>query len=58
MMRSQGERVCTSICLEQVTLFNAPYEMVEEKRTPFARLSDSRYLPPREIQPQKTGTTG
>ena len=36
---------------------NAPYEMLGEKLTPSARLSGSRYLPPREIQPQKTGTT-
>lgn len=37
---------------------STPYEMLEETRTPSVRLSDSKYLPRREVQPQKTGTIG
>lgn len=39
-----------------VACVNGPRKILNKKRTPFARLSGSRYLPPREIQPQKTGT--
>ena len=38
-----------------MTYVNEPRKILEKKRTPFARLSGSRYLPPREIQPQRTG---